>query len=138
MSMHDLSGWVETSCAVADAIRFNENVAPYSSLTDPDGNYGAPIIFTEWAFQRTETLVLRDYREPGAGCRHYVPTAAQEAAMVGAAEEADTSSPVDPRLALVTTAIHLERHPRHPRHCRCHEFAAAAIYAVTMYEAAVR
>lgn len=37
----------------------------------------------------------------------------------------------DPRLALVTAAIHLRRHPQHPHHCRCEEFAQAAIDALT-------
>lgn len=36
----------------------------------------------------------------------------------------------DPRLALVTAAIHLKRHPAHPHHCRCHEFAQAALDAI--------
>lgn len=35
--------------------------------------------------------------------------------------------PEDPRLALVTAAIHLKRHPAHPHHCRCHELAQAAL-----------
>lgn len=36
----------------------------------------------------------------------------------------------DPRLALVTAAIHLRRHPAHPHHCRCAEFAQAALDAL--------
>jgi hypothetical protein len=37
---------------------------------------------------------------------------------------------IDPRLALVTAAIHLRRHPSHPHHCRCEEFARAALDAI--------
>lgn len=36
----------------------------------------------------------------------------------------------DPRLALVTAAIHLTRHPRHPHYCECSEFARAALEAI--------
>ena len=42
----------------------------------------------------------------------------------------DEPTTPDPRLALVTAAIHLARHPQHPHHCRCHEFAQAALDAL--------
>lgn len=40
------------------------------------------------------------------------------------------SATPDPRLALMTTAIHMTRHPRHSHYCRCDELARAALSAI--------
>lgn len=76
-NMHDLSGWEPITCAESDTLR--PDLAPLSSLTDPTGDYGAPVIYTEWGTD--DGPVLRDYRWPGAEtvcahpetvCAHYV------------------------------------------------------------------
>jgi hypothetical protein len=72
-NMHDLDGWTPITCVESDVIR--DSMAPRSSLTDPDGNYGEGVVYTEWADPISERPVLRDYRwtEPGRDCQHYVP-----------------------------------------------------------------
>ena len=45
--MYDLEGWREVTCEESDAVRAR-NGGVYSSLTDMDGNYGPPVVFTEW------------------------------------------------------------------------------------------
>lgn len=74
-NMHDLDGWEETDCYTSNGIR--PGLKPVSSLTDLDGEFGRPIVYTEWANPDDEdTPVLRDYRWPGgySKCKHYVPT----------------------------------------------------------------
>jgi hypothetical protein len=43
-----------------------------SSLTDPDGTYGSPRVFTEWGYDYDQP-VLRDERYPGTDrpCEHH-------------------------------------------------------------------
>lgn len=74
-NMHDLSGWTATTCLVADLIRGAGDVTPVSSLTDMDGTYGTPIVYTEWGMRSSGTPVLREYRWPASDrtCEHYVP-----------------------------------------------------------------
>ena len=75
--MHTLRGWREVSCREADLIRRQgAGLTVASTLTDPDGNFGSPIVFTEWWWGDT-TPVLRDYRYPKAeeyraGCTHFI------------------------------------------------------------------
>jgi hypothetical protein len=78
--MYDLAGWQRVPCIIGDLIRAHEQVTPASSLTDPDGIYGAPIVYTEWALRDSDEPVLREYRYPGGEgkpdrlpCDHYVP-----------------------------------------------------------------
>lgn len=71
--MNDLSGWMEIACVESDAIR--EGKRPVSSLTDPSGTYGTPVVYTEWAGRDDERPLLRDYLWPDSDrdCTHYVP-----------------------------------------------------------------
>ncbi len=68
--MWDLDGWAEVSCHERDGMQ-DDMLRPISSLTDPEGEFGSPIIFTEWGFN-ADHPVIRDYRVPGEGCTHYV------------------------------------------------------------------
>lgn len=68
--MWDLDGWAEVSCHERDGMQ-DDMLRPISSLTDPEGEFGSPIIFTEWGFN-DDHPVIRDYRVPGEGCTHYV------------------------------------------------------------------
>lgn len=74
--MRDLSGWREIPCAESDEIRSNKH--PRSSLTDLDGQFGLPIIYTEWE-DGAEVPVLREYlwpKDPARPCQHWVPVTA--------------------------------------------------------------
>ncbi len=75
--MHDLNGWTPVACEQSDLIR--DSLRPVSSLTDLTGQYGPPIVYTEWATD-DERPVLRDYRWPNSEweCKHYVPTPTTE------------------------------------------------------------
>lgn len=61
--------WRQVTCAEREELvnrpggRY-DGLAPFSSLTDPDGQYGEPCIFTEWGEAGTDIPVLRDYRWP--------------------------------------------------------------------------
>jgi hypothetical protein len=73
--MYELSGWQRVPCTVADLMRQSNLMTPLSSLTDPDGIYGHPVIFTEWGLLNGSPL-LREYRWPSdddRDCEHYVP-----------------------------------------------------------------
>ena len=74
-NMHNLTGWVAIGCTESDAIRAT-NCGVLSSLTDPAGNLGNPIVYTEWG-DREGRPILRDYGEtlPGSTCTHFVPEA---------------------------------------------------------------
>lgn len=77
--MYDMTGWAGVSCRVADLIhRGGAALSVASTLTDPHGTYGSPIVFTEWWWM--EEPVLRTYRRPGGECTHFVaehPSAAR-------------------------------------------------------------
>lgn len=69
-----MSGWVEVSCEVADAtLDKHPGCHVASSLTDLDGSYGSPVIFTEWWVG--EEPLVRYYRRTGQPCQHFVPAA---------------------------------------------------------------
>lgn len=78
-NMHNLAGWVEVECREADRVRGAQPVSPGSSLTDLDGGFGVPVIYTEW-WDAEDQAVLRDYLwDPTthrAACVHFVPEAA--------------------------------------------------------------
>lgn len=72
--MHDKTGYVEISCQeYEDALTPDLRVS--SSLTDPDGVYGSPLVYTEWYDPVTDRPVLRSYlRGPRDGertCDHW-------------------------------------------------------------------
>lgn len=68
--MYDLTGWVKVECAASDDIRAVARVN--SSLTDLDGQYGEPVVYTEWALSNG-IPILRDYRYPKSDrtCEHF-------------------------------------------------------------------
>lgn len=70
-NMDDLDGWTAVACHASDDIRAVARSIT-SSLTDLHGQYGLPIIYTEWAFS-DGIPVLRDYRYPDSDkpCAHY-------------------------------------------------------------------
>ena len=66
------AAWVKITCEEREALvcRNGERYDGFkvtSALTDTDGQYGEPTIFTEWydSFLDHEESVLRDYRYPG-------------------------------------------------------------------------
>lgn len=77
--MHDLDGWQRVTCEVAEVIKHANAVRVFSSLTDPDGLYGHPVIYTEWGIPEMsdgDVPLLRDYQwpqDPSRSCEHYVP-----------------------------------------------------------------
>lgn len=73
--MWSRAGWKRISCEER-----NEHYAlagsalePVSSLTDLDGEFGTPVVFTEWARRDQDEPLLRDYRWPDSEreCEHY-------------------------------------------------------------------
>jgi len=76
-SMYDYSGWRQVDCVTADVTRGEQPVSPGSTLTDLGGNYGTPVMFTEWWRQSDDGPVLRDYywhpHSDAGQCVHYVP-----------------------------------------------------------------
>ena len=73
VSMDDLSGWRQITCAESEEVK-SEAHRVLSSLTDPEGHYGVGVIFTEWG-DDDEQPMLRDYlwSDDERGCEHYVP-----------------------------------------------------------------
>ena len=80
--------WRRVTCAERDEV-YAAGIARWSvgaSLTDLDGEYGDPEMFTEWWDRQTEKPVLRDRRYPSreAGqrdlrpCEHYVCAAGEQ------------------------------------------------------------
>jgi len=80
-SMGNLTGWRQVSCREADLIRRQgSGLKPASTLTDHEGQFGKPIVFTEWWWD--DEPVLREYRYPtddGTPCGHWI-AASDEAA----------------------------------------------------------
>lgn len=77
-SMDDMTGWGEVTCETRERFfsQYGALLKPYSSLTDPDGQYGEPTIYTEWGSKRRDTPWLRDYRYPrDERCAHFMPKA---------------------------------------------------------------
>lgn len=77
----DVTGtWVPITCEERERlVHGDQKLTVLSSITDPNGEYGTPRIFTEWGYQ-DETPVLRDNRWPGRDwpsgpderpCEHY-------------------------------------------------------------------
>lgn len=81
---HDLTGWRSIDCREADLIRRQgAGLIVASSLTDTEGRYGEPVVFTEWWWRtaKGEEPVLRDYRYPDSevGCTHFIAAHANAA-----------------------------------------------------------
>lgn len=76
-SYYDLSGWAQIPCNVSEwMIQRGEDLKPYSTITDPDGLYGPPLVYTEWGSKDGHQPVLRNYRWPDSDrpCEHWVNT----------------------------------------------------------------
>lgn len=76
--MYDLDGWTPITCAQREEIVHDHThgkLGVFSSLTDPEGQYGSPLVYTEWGID--DRPVLRDYlaytddRTPSE-CTHYL------------------------------------------------------------------
>lgn len=74
-NMNELDEWEEIDCFTSNGIR--SGLKPVSSLTDLEGEFGRPVVYTEWASPDDDSKpVLRDYRWPGgpdSRCKHYIP-----------------------------------------------------------------
>lgn len=69
--MYDKNNLVRISCAVADIIRANPNIHPYSGYTNPE-----KLIYTEWGIKDQNTVVLKEYYWPQVEkdkCSHWAP-----------------------------------------------------------------
>jgi hypothetical protein len=72
-------GFVRVGCLISDLLHQPEIVRVHSSLTDMDGEFGEPIIFTEWGITKSDgstNVVLREARwpkDPDRDCEHWVP-----------------------------------------------------------------
>lgn len=84
-SMWNLSGWRQADCVERDGIIMPDGVRDesfrcFSSLTDMDGEYGEPIIYTEWGLHDPDRAIIRDYRWPKSErtCEHWVPKSGSE------------------------------------------------------------
>jgi len=81
MSDKETTTWRRVTCQERDVAfaAWNGAWGVGSSLTDFDGQYGDPQMFTEWWDKATERPVLRDRRYPGRPgqpdprpCEHYL------------------------------------------------------------------
>lgn len=72
--MRDMRGWVKVTCEESDRCREDRDLKVFSSLTDMEGTYGEPVIYTEWGDRETDRPVVRDYRwlKSDRDCEHYL------------------------------------------------------------------
>lgn len=73
-NMWDRRGWTRITCQESDEHLsiMGSNARVFSSLTDPDGAFGSPVVFTEWGRDDSDEPILRNYRYPVDGsCEHY-------------------------------------------------------------------
>ena len=86
---YERDGFTPVSCLVADVIRGNEHVTPFSSKTDLSGEYGEPEVYTGWAVETKASgtvTVLHEHRWPSSHsgkpdpyrCEHYAATTSEE------------------------------------------------------------
>lgn len=55
-------GWVHATCIERDILFKSSQLTVWSGLTDLDGTYGAPCMFTEWGSADGTTPVVADLR----------------------------------------------------------------------------
>ena len=73
--------WITASCVESDAARASADVTVWSGLTDLDGEYGDPSMFTEWGSPDGTLPIVADLRytaeDDTRPCEHriYVPAA---------------------------------------------------------------
>jgi hypothetical protein len=54
--------WIPATCAESDQARSAQPVSVWSTLTDLDGEYGAPCMFAEWGSPDGTAPVVADLR----------------------------------------------------------------------------
>lgn len=86
MGMHDRHGWTRITCAERDEHLsiMGDHARVFSSLTDLSGEFGNPLVFTEWGRDDGDEPILKDFRYPpedgsnsgpdAAPCEHYFYT----------------------------------------------------------------
>ena len=73
--------WIPATCAESDEARSANAVSPWSTLTDIDGEYGAPCMFAEWGSKDGRTPIVADIQwmaeDDTRPCEHriYIPEA---------------------------------------------------------------
>jgi hypothetical protein len=71
--------WIPATCLESDDARGAQEVTAWSGLTDLDGEYGAPSMFTEWGSPDGTTPIVAELRwmaeDDNRPCEHriYVP-----------------------------------------------------------------
>lgn len=67
MSMYDRRGWTRISCEERNEHYeiAGDDLRPISSLTDYAGEFGEPVVFTEWGRNDSDEPLLRDFLYPG-------------------------------------------------------------------------
>lgn len=75
-NMYDMTGWQKVDCSASEAVlAAHPNRSVGSSLTDMGGEFGYPVIFTEW-WNADDEPVARNYlwlQNPTRVCEHYIP-----------------------------------------------------------------
>ena len=73
--------WITATCKERDEVFYANELSVWSGLTDLDGEYGIPSMFTEWGSYDGTTPIVADLRYTEEGttrpCEHriYVPAA---------------------------------------------------------------
>lgn len=74
--------WVPATCIESDIAKASKAVTVWSGLTDLQGEYGAPSMFTEWGTADGTTPVVADLRWIAEGdtrpCEHRIYIPAEE------------------------------------------------------------
>lgn len=75
----DMTGWHPLTCEQYETVMGRHRDMPIdvfkvaSTITDPDGHYGSPLVFTEWWYM--DAPLLRSYlwgrRDGERRCEHY-------------------------------------------------------------------
>lgn len=66
--------WVRADCKASDTARGDHDVKVWSSLSDTTGDFGVPLMFTEWGTPDGTRPVVADLRyiDSDKPCEHYV------------------------------------------------------------------
>ena len=63
--------WAEAGCADADRAQSGDLMV-WSSLTDIEGRFGSPCVYTCWGSRDGTTPIVAGLREPNGSCRHAI------------------------------------------------------------------
>lgn len=58
--------WREATCAESDAVHADQDLMVWSYLTDTEGEFGDPIIFTQWGSRDETRPAVANVRFPGS------------------------------------------------------------------------